>query len=221
MLTISNSPTWRTVVNGSQEYVRRIIDGIPDVRIATPVEHVRRTEDHVEICTASGVEHFDYAVIATHADSAMRMLVDADELESSALRSIGYSPNETWLHTDAELLPTARDARGSWNYRMRHCSDAAESVVVSYWMNKLMRLDGATEYLVTLNATDRVDATKVVARMHYEHPVFTVEAVNAAATLRAAGGPRLAFAGAHLGWGFHEDGARSGVEAARKFGAQW
>ena len=74
---------------------------------------------------------------------------------------------------------------------------------------------------MTLNAAGHVDPSTVVAEMTYSHPVFTPEAVTAAARLRTAGGDRLAFAGAHLGWGFHEDGCRSGVEAAARFGASW
>ena len=88
-------------------------------------------------------------------------------------------------------------------------------------MNLLMRLDATKDYVVTLNGLDQVDEDKVIAKMEYEHPVFTVKSLEAARYLKTAGGPRLAFAGAHLGWGFHEDGARSGVEAARKFGANW
>ena len=84
-----------------------------------------------------------------------------------------------------------------------------------------MRLTSKNDYVVTLNGETQVDESKVIAKMEYEHPVFTVESLKAAKFLRSAGGPRLAFAGAHLGWGFHEDGARSGVEAARKFGATW
>ena len=83
----------------------------------------------------------------------------------------------------------------------------------------LMRLPGQIDYVVTLNGNIAED--KKIAEMQYEHPVFTVKALKAAEYLREAGGDRLAFAGAHLGWGFHEDGARSGVEAARKFGATW
>ena len=221
MLTIGNSPTWRTIVGGSQQYVQRIISLIPDARASTPVSGVRRTGDGVEITSASGVEQFDCAVIATHASTAIRLLTDADDVETGALKAIGYSSNETWLHTDDRLLPTAAQARASWNYRMRNCADSAQAVVVSYWMNRLMHLDGDTDYVVTLNSPQHVDESRVIARMQYEHPVFTVDAVQAAATLRNAGGPRLAFAGAHLGWGFHEDGARSGVEAAKKLGAAW
>ena len=102
---------------------------------------------------------------------------------------------------------------------MEDCRKESSQVLVSYWMNLLMNLKANSDYVVTLNG--EIPEDKVIATMNYEHPVFTVSAVNAAAFLKDAGGPRLAFAGAHLGWGFHEDGARSGVAAARKFGATW
>jgi predicted NAD/FAD-binding protein len=102
---------------------------------------------------------------------------------------------------------------------MEDCKRDSRKVLVSYWMNLLMRLPGNQDYVVTLNG--EIPAEKVIAQMEYEHPVFTNESLKAAEFLRSAGGPRLAFAGAHLGWGFHEDGARSGVAAARKFGAKW
>jgi predicted NAD/FAD-binding protein len=88
-------------------------------------------------------------------------------------------------------------------------------------MNLLMNLTSTRDYVVTLNGQSQIDESKVIAKMEYEHPVFTIESLQAARFLKSAGGARLAFAGAHLGWGFHEDGARSGVEAARKFGAKW
>ena len=221
MLTIGDSPTWRTVVGGSRRYVDAIIATIPNARTSDAALAVHRHADHVEVTTAQGVHRFDFAIIATHANSAAQILADATPEEQHALGSVPYSRNATWLHTDTAVLPDAQGARASWNYLMRSCDEAAASVLVSYWMNKLMCLDGDEQYVVTLNAEGRVPEDRVLARMEYEHPVFTHEAVAAGAVLRKAGGPRLAFAGAHLGWGFHEDGARSGVEAAQKFGATW
>lgn len=221
MLTIGNSPTWRTVVGGSQRYVQAILAQLPGARRNARVVGVTRHDDHVEVRTPAGSERFDFAIIATHANTADEILTDASDDERRDLQSITYSQNATWLHTDEAVLPRARGARASWNYLMTRCDDDAHSVLVSYWMNRLMRLDGDAQYVVTLNATGRVSEDRVIAKMQYEHPVFTTAAVDAAARLRNAGGPRLAFAGAHLGWGFHEDGARSGVEAAKKFGAQW
>lgn len=213
MLELGNSPIWKTVVGGSNTYVEAILNLISDKR-NEKVTSVKRFSDHVEV----NGESFDFAIIATHANAALEIMTDASAEERAKLADFGYSSNQTILHKDSSMLPTPNKARASWNYKM-DCKDTQNKVVVSYWMNLLMRLKGNTDYVVTLNAD--VDADKRIATMKYEHPVFTVEALEAAKYIKSAGGPRLAFAGAHLGWGFHEDGARSGVEAARKFGAKW
>lgn len=221
MLQVTGSPTWRTVVGGSRAYVERLAAGLGDVRTGEPVTAVARHDDGVDVRTANGLRRFDRVVLATHADQALAILVDADVDEKSDLAAIRYSRNETWLHRDPSLLPANRNARASWNYRLASCHGGADKVVVSYWMNRLQGLDDSDEHVVTLNATDHVDPDQVTARMTYWHPVFDTAAVAAAQRLRTAGGDRLAFAGAHLGWGFHEDGCRSGVEAAASFGATW
>ena len=213
MLELGNSPIWKTVVGGSNTYVEAILNLISDKR-NEKVNTVKRFSDHVEV----NGENFDFAIIATHANAALQILTDASAEERAKLAGFGYSSNQTVLHKDSSMLPTPNKARASWNYKM-DCKDTQNKVVVSYWMNLLMRLKGNTDYVVTLNAD--VDTDKRIATMKYEHPVFTAEALEAAKYIKGAGGPRLAFAGAHLGWGFHEDGARSGVEAARKFGATW
>jgi predicted NAD/FAD-binding protein len=222
MLTVTGSPSWRTVTGGSRTYVDRLVDRLGDVRRSTPVVAVSRHDHGVDVRTAEGRLHtFDRVVIATHADQALDLLVDATPEEKSDLAAITYSVNDTWLHRDSSLLPAARGARASWNYRMRSCDEPADSVAVSYWMNRLHGIRDEHDHVVTLNATGLVDPGRVTARMTYAHPVFTHEAVAAAHRLRTAGGERLAFAGAHLGWGFHEDGCRSGVEAAEKLGVRW
>ena len=214
MLELGNSPIWKTVIGGSKNYVEAILNLIPDKRLEKVVT-VKRFTDHVEV----NGESFDFAILATHANSALEILTDADTQESANLAAVSYSKNKTVLHTDNSVLPTPNKARASWNYSMKNCKDNSSQVLVSYWMNLLMNLPSKKDYVVTLNGN--IPSEKVIATMEYEHPVFTVESLNAAEFLRNAGGERLAFAGAHLGWGFHEDGARSGVAAARKFGATW
>jgi len=214
MLELGNSPIWKTVVGGSKTYVDAILKLIPDKRFEK-VNNVKRYSDYVEV----NGERFDYAIIATHANNALELLEDADQAERESLAAITYSKNKTVLHTDASVLPTPIKARASWNYSMQSCKEKSNQVLVSYWMNLLMNLPGKKDYVVTLNGN--ISNEKIIAKMEYEHPVFTIKALKAAEFLRTAGGPRLAFAGAHLGWGFHEDGARSGVAAARKFGALW
>ena len=221
MLSLGGSPQWRTVVGGSSTYVQRIIEQLPATHLSLGVRAVQRHADGVDIVTDDGATHrFDDAVIATHADDALRMLIDASDEERSLLSAFEYSMNPTWLHTDTGVLPEP-SARSSWNYRIDSCDGAAPEVLVTYWMNHLHRIDASDEFLVTLNPAGRVDESRVIARMEYAHPVFTPAAVAAAPHVQAMGGPHLAFAGAHLGWGFHEDGARSGITAARRLGATW
>ncbi len=96
-------------------------------------------------------------VLATHADQALDILADASAQEKTDLAAINYTRNETWLHTDASLLPDNPRARASWNYRLTSCGGGADKVVVNYWMNRLQGLDDTQDHIVTLNATDHVD----------------------------------------------------------------
>lgn len=223
MLTIKGSPTWRTVVGGSRTYVERLAAQLPDVRRQAPVTAITRHDDGVDVMTQDGrVATFDEVVVATHADQALAVLADATPEEKQDLGAITYSVNKTMLHRDSSLLPARRAARSAWNHRTSCGPYAGEGgVSVSYWMNRLQGLEDVDDYVVTLNGAGLVDPSSVIAEMTYDHPVFTPAAVEAAQRLRSAGGDRLAFAGAHLGWGFHEDGCRSGVEAAASLGATW
>ena len=222
MLTVKGSPTWRTVVGGSRSYVERLAERLPDVRRNAPVSSVIRHDDGVDVMTADGqTATFDQVVIATHADQALAMLGDATPEEKDDLGAITYSVNRTLLHRDSSLQPPRPAARASWNHRTSCGGEVEDGVTVSYWMNRLQGLDTDDDLVVTLNGDDLVDPASVVAEMTYAHPVFTTAAVEAAQRLRTAGGDRLAFAGAHLGWGFHEDGCRSGVEAAARLGVTW
>ncbi|MEP7055126.1 MAG: FAD-dependent oxidoreductase [Actinomycetota bacterium] len=222
MLSIAGSPQWYTVVGGSRTYVERLAARLPDVRRSHAVTDVTRRPDGVEIRDAAGqLARVDRVVIATHADQALNLLTDPSDQEVQTLKAFGYSLNETVLHTDASLLPEANAARSSWNYRMSSCSAPDEPVVVTYWMNRLQGLTSAEEYLVTLNARQLIDPAAVLAVMNYEHPIFTPESVAAQSQLAGLATERTVYAGAYHGWGFHEDGCRSGVEAARHFGVSW
>lgn len=221
LLSVGGSPTWRTVVGGSREYVERAAKGLTAVHVGTPVRAVRRTPDGVEIRDDSDETHdVDRVVVATHADEALALLADPTPEEKRVLGAFTYSRNETWLHSDDSLLPVARGARASWNYLKPSCA-GADRVLVSYDMNRLMRLRTPKPYVVTLNATDRVAPDTVLARMTYSHPVYTSESVAAQRLLPALATDRTVYAGAYHGWGFHEDGCVSGVRAAAAFGVGW
>lgn len=222
MLTIGGSPVWRTVTGGSRAYVERVVKQLTAVHTATPVRAITRHADGVELTTEDGTTTpYDAVVIATHPDQALRLLADPTDAERDTLGAFTYSRNPTLLHTDTTLLPRSRGARASWNYLMPSCAADADRVTVSYDMNRLQRLDSPETFVVTLNGSDRVDPDSVRARMVYEHPVYTPESVAAQARLPALSGAVTAYAGAYHGWGFHEDGCRSGAEAAAALGVTW
>ncbi|MEU4167918.1 FAD-dependent oxidoreductase [Streptomyces sp. NPDC026665] len=222
MLSVSGSPVWRTVTGGSRSYVDRLAKELDAVHTSTPVRAVRRHADGVDITTEDGTtDSYGSVVIAAHPDQALRLLADPTPQEREVLGAFRYSRNTTLLHTDTTLLPSARGARASWNYLMPDCGTDADRVRVSYDMNRLQRLDAPETFVVTLGGEDRVDPTRVLARMEYEHPVYTPESVAAQRRLPSLNGPVTAYAGAYHGWGFHEDGCRSGVEAAEALGVTW
>ncbi len=222
MLSFSGSPRWRTVVGGSNAYVERAAKELTAVRVATPVRSVRRTGAGVEVHDADGsAEAFDAAVIATHADQALGLLGSPTTAQRQVLGAFGYSRNATVLHTDTSVLPRARAAHASWNYRMSACTPDAGRVRVSYDMNRLQRLDTPDRFLVTLNDDGAIPAGRTIERMVYEHPIYTPTALEAQRRLPELNDGVLAFAGAYHGWGFHEDGCRSGVAAAESLGSGW
>jgi uncharacterized protein len=222
MLSVGGSPVWRTVTGGSRSYVDRVAARLGAVRAAAPVRTVRRHADGADVTTEDGTtEPYGAVVIATHPDQALRLLADATPLEKDVLGAFRYSRNTTLLHTDTALLPRSPAARASWNYLMPSCTADAGRVRVSYDMNRLQRLDAPETFVVTLGGGDRVDPGRVLARMVYEHPVYTPESVAAQQRLPELATSACAFAGAYHGWGFHEDGCRSGVRAAEALGVRW
>jgi predicted NAD/FAD-binding protein len=222
MLSVQGSHEWRTVTGGSRSYVEKVAKGLNSVRLTTPVRSVSRHADGVTVLDADGgSESYQHAVIATHADTALGLLAQPTAAEQNVLRAFGYSRNETLLHTDTRILPAAPRARASWNYLMPTCTTTSSDVMVSYDMNRLQNLPTATPYVVSLNATHQVDSSRVIQRMTYEHPIYTLDSVAAQRRLPSLNDGQLAFAGAYHGWGFHEDGCRSGVEAARSLGVDW
>lgn len=219
MLSVFGSPRWRTVVGGSATYVQAIAKVIDEVAVGTPVHSVERTPEGVQIRTADASPRcFDAAVVATHSDQALQMLAQPTVAQRAVLGAMRYSTNHAQLHTDTSVLPRRPRARASWNYLSTTNDD---DVLVTYDVTRLMRLTGPERYLVTLGGRDRVDPASVIAEMTYHHPLYTQESVAAQGLLSTIDDDRLTFAGAYHGWGFHEDGAASGLRAAQRLGADW
>ncbi|MFP5366857.1 MAG: NAD(P)/FAD-dependent oxidoreductase [Actinomycetes bacterium] len=223
MLGVKGSPQWRTVSGGSARYVEKLVATLPDVRLQTPVTAVRRHALGVEVVTEDGVEDFAAVVIATHPAQALGFLADATPAEKEALGGMPYSVNHTVFHRDPSVLPSSDNAKASWNYRLPSCEARPDKVLVSYDLTRLQRLSPADgrPYLVSLGESELIADDAVLDRMVYEHPQYTPESLRAQQAIAALSDGRIAYAGAYLGWGFHEDGALSGVRAAEMLGRSW
>ncbi|MBX3396613.1 MAG: FAD-dependent oxidoreductase [Phycisphaerae bacterium] len=218
MMSGFQRPTWRVIRGGSIRYVERLIAPFEDrIRTNCPVLGLRRRPEHVELTTPTGVEKFDQVVIASHSDQALRMLRDASPAEREILGAIRFQRNETVLHTDACVMPNLRRVWSSWNYRIP--SGGRDAVDVSYHMNRLQGLDAQCDYLVSLNSTQDIDPRRVIKSIEYHHPIFDGRSVSAQRRHSEISGTRRThYCGAYWGYGFHEDGVRSGLTVASWFG---
>ena len=217
LLQLKDRPVWRTILGGSREYVRRLVEGFRDrIRLDCPVRQVRRFDDRVEIVTDQhGVEAFDAVFIACHSDQALTLLDEPTAVEREVLSAIAYQENEAVLHTDETLMPRRRKAWASWNYHLP--ADERERVAVTYNMNILQGLEAKRQYLVTLNDDSAIDPDSVIHRVQYEHPVFTMSALSAQARQAELNAHRTFFCGAYWRHGFHEDGVVSALDALAHF----
>lgn len=214
LLSLNNHPQWYTVKGGSWNYVSRITAIYNDrIRLMTSVTAVSRQDNGVVVHDAGGESaEFDAAILACHSDQALAILKDPGPAETRALGAIPYAQNRAVLHQDPSLMPRSRKAWSSWNY-LATTEDG--QVCVSYDMNKLQNLKTDKPLIVTLNPTREPDLETVLKETHYAHPQFGAEAFEAQEHLsRIQGTGKVWFAGAWCGYGFHEDGLRSGLDAA-------
>jgi uncharacterized protein len=210
---------WETVVGGSQVYVQALRKKLPITwQLDTAVTSIDRVPGAIIVSAAGMQQRFDRVVIATHADMALRLLADPSSDEKRVLGAFQYSHNQTALHRDISFMPTAHAAHASWNYLSVNSS---KDVTVTYSMNHLQGLSTQRPYLVTLNPHRPISSADLIHDTAFRHPQFTQAALAAQSSLSelsnaAEKDRRTHFAGAYAGFGFHEDGMRSGVMAARR-----
>jgi len=213
-------PIWKTVEGGSRSYVKRIGTLLGDrVRLSTSVRKLQRVAGAVQIEDSNGLsESFDQVILACHSDQCLSLLSDADAEERALLGAIRYSANRAVLHRDPNLMPVRRNAWGSWNYIARRSEKSGS--YVTYWMNNLQKLSTSDPLFVTLNGPE-ADPDLVIAEYDYDHPQFDAPALAAQRQMgRIQGRGGLWYAGAWLGYGFHEDGLTSGVKVALALGGR-
>lgn len=220
LLNFVNRPIWRTVVGGSRSYVKKLTAGYSkSIVLDAQLAIIRRHQDGVDLIDTRGQSmRFDHVILATHADQALALLDDPSVKEQDLLSAIRYRRNEAWLHSDPTLMPKRKSAWASWNFLQEPGED--ERLVVTYWMNKLQKLNTKQDMFVTLNPVSQPRAGLCHRVETYEHPVVDFAALNAQKQLWSLqGANRTWFCGAYFGAGFHEDGLQSGLAAAEAFAA--
>jgi uncharacterized protein len=211
---------WRTVDSGSRSYVARLTANfVSQIAVGRGVRRVRRVAGALEITDQRGrTERFDHAVIATHADQALGLLVDPSPKESRLLGAFAYTENRAILHSDPLLMPRRRNAWASWNYMSRKVGDTTR-LSVTYWMNRLQNIADTTPLFVTLNPDREPRRGHLIGCETYHHPLFDVGAMAAQEELWSLQGGRSTwFCGAYFGAGFHEDGLQAGLAVAEALG---
>jgi predicted NAD/FAD-binding protein len=218
MLTVNNRPQWRTIKGGSANYVEKLTEPFKhQIKLNTPITSIQRQNSRVLVKTQfSEKESFDFIFIACHSDQALQLLSDASSIEKEILGAIPYQENSVYLHHDAIVLPKRKRAWAAWNYHLS--ANNTHKVGVTYNMNILQNIQSPEPILVTLNHTNMINPAKVIKRLKYTHPVYTLAGAKAQARhAEISGHNRTAYAGAYWRNGFHEDGVVSALEALKHF----
>ena len=217
LIQVANRPQWYTVDGGARQYVSKIVAGMPDARLNTPVRLIERGEDGVRIVTDGLAERFDHVVLAAHSDQALAMLRDPSSAERDVLGAIRYQPNRAVLHTDVSVMPERRQAWAAWNYeRAADTQRESARVCLHYWLNQLQPLPFAVPVVVSLNPVRPIRQDAILGEYEYAHPVFDLAAIEAQQRVPALQGERNTwYCGAWTGYGFHEDGLKSGLGVAK------
>jgi len=218
MLTVNNRPQWRTIKGGSANYVEKLTEPFKhQIKLNTPITSIQRQNSRVLVKTQfSEEESFDFIFIACHSDQALQLLSDASSIEKEILGAIPYQENSVYLHHDAIVLPKRKRAWAAWNYHLS--ANNTHKVGVTYNMNILQNIQSPEPILVTLNHTNMINPAKVIKRLKYTHPVYTLAGAKAQARhAEISGHNRTAYAGAYWRNGFHEDGVVSALEALKHF----
>lgn len=216
LLQVKGRPVWRTVAGGSREYVKKIVDLIQFKYMNTKIHSVRREKDLVILSIDGQAQFFDQMIFATPADYTRRILTDLTDEEDAILSCFHYQPNAAVVHTDVSFLPSRKTLWSAWNYIS---SPRSGRVSVSYLINHLQKLPTQLPIIVTLNPHKEIPPGQIIRRIEYRHPVLDKQTIKAQVDMnRIQGIGNVYYAGAWLGYGFHEDGLKAALRIGRQLG---
>ncbi len=218
LLSVTDRPTWRVLRGGSKSYIHHLVKPLEGrIFLGNPVVGIKRNPTSVTLKSQSGLNlDFDDVILACHSDQAIKILTDASKDELAVLSALPYQENKVTLHTDPSVMPKRPLSWASWNYKIQENQSA--DVQVTYYMNRLQRLQTEKNYFVTLNSNQEIQKDAIIKDLIYHHPVYTKESDQARAQKKLIQGKnRTYFAGAYWRYGFHEDGCLSGVQVAEEF----
>ena len=223
LLQVNDRPQWHTVKGGARQYADKLLSAITDKRLGEAVHSISRIMNgsmmQIRIDSQNATEQFDHVILASHSDQSLKLLSDISPLERRILKAVSYQPNRAVLHTDISCLPKNKNTWSAWNYQSRGGKEP--DVCVHYLINKLQPLPFKQAVIVSLNPIDEPDPASVIASYDYSHPVFDNAAIAAQKDLRRIQGQHNTwFAGAWTGYGFHEDGLKSGLAVAQAINLQ-
>jgi predicted NAD/FAD-binding protein len=219
LLNIADRPQWYVIPKGSRSYLKPLCQPFENnIKLSADISGITRSDNQVQLhFNKAPSESFDDVVIACHSDEALALLNDATEDEAAILSAMPYSENSVILHTDKTLLPKREKAWASWNYQLSQ--DRSKAASVTYNMNILQGIESENTFCVTLNQKEDIDPNSILREFTYHHPIFSSESIQAQQQRdKICGINQTHFAGAYWHSGFHEDGVRSAVEVAKRFG---
>jgi len=218
LFKLKNRPQWYTVTGRSKVYVNKVLKNISGKYFKNcEIKSVHRHENSVRLYYGSSNEYFDYdkVVFATHANETLKLIKNPTKNENSFLSCFKYKKNIAYLHTDSSLMPSKHIAWSSWNSILD--KNDVDKNCVTYWLNKLQNLKAKNNYFLTLNPIVNIDEKKIIKKIEFSHPYYDLEAINAQYSLSELQGVNNSwFCGSYFGYGFHEDGLKSGINVAKK-----
>jgi len=217
MLNINDRPQWLTITGGSINYVKKLISPFEKkIKLNSQIKSIERKNDHVAIQFHDRNEKFDWVFFACHSDEALKLIKNPTQDEKNVLKAIPYTDNEVILHFDEHFMPRRKLAWAAWNYHITE--DSSSPVSLTYNMNILQNLKTNVPVLVTLNPQEKIDEHKIIKKLSYAHPQYSLKSIEAQSKHHLISGVnRTSFAGAYWGNGFHEDGVKSAIDAIEQF----